>query len=613
MSAPPEAAPAAAVEVGTRIRGHVAGLRQYVRRLALTLAPPDSYDIDAARRALAETFLIETEAEPAPEQLARPGLPLPAAGLLATTCALARHLLQTCGLPVFERERVVSVAAAPDRPGTSRIDLLVPTLEHTPRALYAEAYGRALDIAAVFARPPEAREGLATLVDALEEELVKPARAATGRGLSTYYLFREVFDRGVPFAHLSNGIYQIGTGARARLLHRSATDRDGAIGATLAADKTRTAEILAAAGAPVPASTRVRSAEEACIAAARLGYPVVVKPADRERGEGVALDLEGPDAVTAAYAEAAELSGHILVQRRIPGHCQRLVVFQGRFVFGFTRFPPAVEGDGAATIAELVERRRAAEAAKASYLRGKPPPFDAAAHAMLAEQGYGPETVLEKDALALMRRGISIQTGGFNRIVTDDVHPENVALVERVARLFRLEAVGLDLITTDPARPWFETGAAITEVNFQPQIGDNTARAYLDGFFGAGGATIPVEAFVGGPRALEAGRARLAELQGAGTAAFLASHAESLGPGGAPVRTVGLDGLFARMQAALRDPAAEALIAVVQTDELLHLGLPVRPPFEVRVIDDDLRAVRSPEAPLEPRVRAALVRLLREG
>ena len=613
MSAPPETAPAAAVEVGTRIRGHVAGLRQYVRSLALTFAMPERFDHDAATRTLAETFLIEMDGEPAPSDLARPGLPLPAAGLLATACALARHLLQTCGLPLFERERIVSVAAPPDRPGTARIDLLVPTLEHTPRALYAEAYGRALEIAELFARPTEARDGLADLVDALEEGLVKPARVATGRGLSTYYVFREVFDRGVPFFHLTSGVYQIGTGARARLLHRSATDRDGAIGATLAADKTRTAEILAAAGAPLPASVRVRSAEQACIAAARFGYPVVVKPADRERGEGVALDLEGPDAVAAAYAEAAELSGHILVQRRIPGHCQRLVVFQGRFVFGFTRFPPAVEGDGTATIAELVERRRAAEAAKASYLRGKPPPLDEAAHAMLAEQGYGPETVLPKDALALMRRGISIQTGGFNRIVTDDVHPENVALVERVARLFRLEAVGLDLISTDPSRPWFETGAAITEVNFQPQIGDNTARAYLDGVFGAGGATIPVEAFVGGRRAFEAGRARLAELQGAGVAAGLVSHAESLGPGGAPVRTVGLDGLFARMQAMLRDPAVEALIAVVQTDELLHLGLPVRPPLDVHLIDDALRSVRGKGAPLEARAREALVRLLREG
>jgi hypothetical protein len=161
MSAPPGTAQAAAVEVGTRIRGHVTGLRQYVRSLRLTLRPPASYDVDAAARTLADTFLIEMEGEPAPDDLARPGLTVPAAGLLATTCALARHLLQTSGLPLFERERLVALAPHPDLPGATRVDLLVPTLEHTPRALYAEAYGRALEIAEAFARPPDARDGLA--------------------------------------------------------------------------------------------------------------------------------------------------------------------------------------------------------------------------------------------------------------------------------------------------------------------------------------------------------------------------------------------------------------------------------------------------------------------
>jgi hypothetical protein len=67
------------------------------------------------------------------------------------------------------------------------------------------------------------------------------------------------------------------------------------------------------------------------------------------------------------------------------------------------------------------------------------------------------------------------------------------------------------------------------------------------------------------------------------------------------------------MQAVLRDPAAEALVAVVSTDELLHLGLPVPPPFDVHMIDDALRSVRGKGAPLDARARDALVRLMRGG
>jgi cyanophycin synthetase len=58
---------------------------------------------------------------------------------------------------------------------------------------------------------------------------------------------------------------------------------------------------------------------------------------------------------------------------------------------------------------------------------------------------------------------------------TDEIHPENIWLAERVARIIGLDIAGIDVVTEDISRPVHETDGAIVEVNAAPGFRMHTA------------------------------------------------------------------------------------------------------------------------------------------
>ena len=68
-----------------------------------------------------------------------------------------------------------------------------------------------------------------------------------------------------------------------------------------------TAKLLRSAGLLAPVHELVNTLESAHVAAQRIGWPVVVKPYDAERGEGVQVDVQAED-LYAAFTRAYENS-----------------------------------------------------------------------------------------------------------------------------------------------------------------------------------------------------------------------------------------------------------------------------------------------------------------
>jgi hypothetical protein len=124
-----------------------------------------------------------------------------------------------------------------------------------------------------------------------------------------------------------------------------------------------------------------------------------------------------------------------------------------------------------------------------------------------------------------------------------------------------------------------------------------------------GNGRIPLEAFVGGESAMAAARTRQAELAAAGTACYLTSHAATLTPAGGEA-PMPFKGLYRRCRALLLDQRVEALLLVVQTEDLLRSGLPVDHIERIERVAPIAQAEDGAGAGLPPASQAALMQLL---
>lgn len=491
---------------------------------------------------------------------------------------IAAGLQRAARIPVFEPGRILSCRADADHPGAWLCTVAVPRVDFIPMQSSHLAYNSATTLileAAVASSLPARPEAL---YQQLQERVLQPLLSILPAGKSTIHMLRTAGECGVPWRHLGNCIFQLGWGRHALRIQRSKAGTDSLIGAEAAQHKFMAAQWMRQAGLPVPDHHLVLDEDSAVEAAQSLGGPLVVKPADRDRGEGVTVDVDSEEALRQAFRHAAQFSGHVLVERAIPGVCHRLLVVRGRVLYTVKRMPIAVEGDGRMTVAQCIQAANERQMDTPAWNRQPLYPQDDQAEEALARAGLTMDTVLDAGQWAPLRRIESTQWGGLDVDYTTTLHADNVAIAVQAAALFGLDIAGVDIISSDITRPWHENGAAINEVNVAPLLGASqssldTLQALMRRIMHGDG-RIPIGVVVGGRNA--AARALVVQQQwiGQGHACYVTTHAETLGPDGR-VMPMAVRGLFARTMALLMNKEVGALILVAQTDELLETGLPV--------------------------------------
>ena len=555
--------------------------RQRLQRLEQSFALPATVDLPALDTWLARVLPAPIEAidtasscpqspPSAPQERARQWL--------WRVLLLARQLLQASRIPVFDPPQIISLNGPDAGTGRWQAQVALARVQQLPVSAYSEALTAALRLCELAASQ--------ALTDASLEGFYAEASRVIGRltrlmppGKSTLPLLQAVYDKGIPFTHLGAGVFQLGWGSKSHRIDRSATELDSAIGARLAQNKALTARLLQGAGLPAPQHQVVTDAATALAAAQRLGWPVVVKPQDLDRGEGVTVDVANQAALQAAFATAQALSPsrQVIVERQVAGCCHRLFIARGRLLYAVKRLPMSVLADGRHPIAALVQAELEAQRRLPPWQRSKIQPLDALALSVLAAAGYSADSVPPAGSRIALRRIESTTWGGVDEEVSAIVHPENLRIALDASRLFGLDIAGIDLITPDIARPWFENGAIINEINHAPQLGGGEISrrqipTLLDLLVQDRG-RIPIELFVGGAAAWTAASQRWQALLADGLRAYLTGPELTLEPSGAP-HHMALTGSYPRASALALSTRVDAIVLAVPVQEFVTSELP---------------------------------------
>jgi cyanophycin synthetase len=290
-------------------------------------------------------------------------------------------------------------------------------------------------------------------------------------GPSTEAIVKEAEKRGIPWMQLgARFLIQLGYGVNHKRIQATMTDKTGILGVELACDKEATKRILGASGVPVPKGTVINFLDDLEEAIEYVGgYPIVIKPLDGNHGRGITIDIRTWEEAESAYEAARQVSRSIIVERYYVGRDHRVLVVDGKVVAVAERIPAHVVGNGRSTIAELIEETNLDPNRGDGHDKVLTKiELDRTSYQLLERQGYTLNSVPPKGTICYLRATANLSTGGIAVDRTDEIHPENVWIAQRVVKIIGLDVAGLDIVTTDISRPLRETDGVIVEVNAAP-------------------------------------------------------------------------------------------------------------------------------------------------
>ncbi len=339
---------------------------------------------------------------------------------------------------------------------------------------------------------------------------LKRTRERWALGPSTRSIVAAASTRGIPSFRLNErSLVMLGTGIHQKRIQATIASTTAQLGVEIAGDKSLTKKLLGDNGVPVPRGSVVADEEDAVNVARDLGWPVVVKPLDASHGRGVLTNIRSEEELRLAYRDARKFRDDVIVERFLEGHDFRFLVIAGRFICAAQRVPAYVVGDGKRSIAELVEevnrdpRRGIGHEKILTKIE-----IDDLSLALLSRRNLTPKSVPESGETVYLKATANLSTGGISRDVTDSVHPSNIHLMERIARIVGLDIAGIDLISPSVEHPIAEVGGGIVEVNAAPGFRMHTdptegtprdaAGAVVDMLYPAGSPSrIPIVSITG--------------------------------------------------------------------------------------------------------------------
>jgi cyanophycin synthetase len=98
---------------------------------------------------------------------------------------------------------------------------------------------------------------------------------------------------------------------------------------------------------------------------------------------------------------------------------------------------------------------------------------------LLKQNGKKLTDVLAEGEELVLKSTANLSMGGTSTDVTDEVHPNLIAMAERITRLVDIDIMGIDIVAPHLKEPLINTGGAVIEINAAPGF-----RMHLEPFVG---------------------------------------------------------------------------------------------------------------------------------
>jgi cyanophycin synthetase len=290
--------------------------------------------------------------------------------------------------------------------------------------------------------------------------------------LSTEAIYKEADLRGIPYMP---GFYRretiFGYGINQTRINGVIANSTSFLGVDVSSDKDLTKIVLEEAKIPVPKGLIIEFEEDIRPAIKTLGFPLVVKPLDGNHGRGISLNLNTESEVYEAFEIAKEIAPEIIIEKFITGFDYRLLVVNYKFTAAIKREAAKVIGDGVSSIQELIDEvNRDPKREKHVGNVLTPIEVDEVTLNILKKKHLHLQSVLKDGEILYVKEIANVSAAATPIDATDEIHPHNRFLAERIARIAGLDICGIDFISSDMSEPFSENNTVVLEVNASPGI-----------------------------------------------------------------------------------------------------------------------------------------------
>ncbi|MFL2803153.1 MAG: hypothetical protein ACJ0DD_10455 [Paracoccaceae bacterium] len=309
-----------------------------------------------------------------------------------------------------------------------------------------------------------------------QESLIKRVEQANKLNRLNKNFLNSAYKLKIPILKIAAEIFQFGWGKHSFQLGGTFTEKTPRNSVVMVRNKYATNQILKRAGFPVLDEDLVKEEKSCKKFIDKYGFPVVIKPADKDAGAGIQADITNQKELSKAFKNCLKISKNILIQRVATGNHYRLTVVNGKLVWTFKQLLAAVVGDGQSKISLLIKKENSCPKRNSIY---KSIPINEATNILLKKQNLDMDSIPAKGEKVKLGTISNVYAGAIPFVIPKDkVHPDNIFLIERAANLFRLDVTGIDFFIEDISKSWLEQEAKILEINSCPDLSPSSPHLY---------------------------------------------------------------------------------------------------------------------------------------